>query len=205
WLYEISHKNPIWMHPNDGERLGVETGDAVRIDTEIGWFVNTVWLAEAIKPGIVAVSHHLGRWRVRDGEGVGAGMSNVVTLEESADGGRTMRVTRQAEAHKTFDPDTERIWWKDVGVHQNMTHAVHPDPISGAHCWLQKAPNVRKATADEKPGDVYVDTKRSMQVYEEWKKLARPAAKVSPDGNRRPYWLARPLKPTEASYKLKKR
>ena len=27
WLYEISHKNPVWMHPSDANRLGVETGD----------------------------------------------------------------------------------------------------------------------------------------------------------------------------------
>jgi hypothetical protein len=47
-----------------------------------------------------------------------------------------------------------------VGVHQNLTHAVHPDPLSGAHCWLQKATSVRKATPHEKHGDVWVDTEK---------------------------------------------
>jgi anaerobic selenocysteine-containing dehydrogenase len=32
WLYEISHKNPVWMHPSDAQRLGVGTGDLVRVD-----------------------------------------------------------------------------------------------------------------------------------------------------------------------------
>ncbi len=87
---------------------------------------------------------------------------------------------------------------------QNLTHAVHPDPVSGVHCWLQKATGVRKANADEKAGDVFVDTNKSMEKYREGLKLARPADQVSPDGNRRPYWLSRPLKPTKEAYKLKK-
>jgi hypothetical protein len=41
-----------------------------------------------------------------------------------------------------------------------------------------------------------------MQVYREWLAKTRPADTVSPDGTRRPYWLARPLKPTKAAYKL---
>ena len=27
WLYEISHTNPLWVHPQDAERLEFETGD----------------------------------------------------------------------------------------------------------------------------------------------------------------------------------
>jgi len=61
-----------------------------------------------------------------------------------------------------------------------------------------------KANVDEKAGDVFVDTNKSMEKYREWLKLARPAEQVSPDGNRRPYWLARPLKPVKEAYKLKK-
>jgi hypothetical protein len=89
-----------------------------------------------------------------------------------------------------------------VGVHQNLTHAVHPDPISGSHCWLQKAVNVRKALPGEKYGDVWVDTNRSMEVYREWVALTRSAVDHSPDGTRRPYWLKRPLKPVKEAYQL---
>ncbi|MEM7111016.1 MAG: molybdopterin-dependent oxidoreductase [Chloroflexota bacterium] len=202
WLYEISHKNPVWMHPSDAERLGMATGDLVRVETEIGYFIDKVWITEGIKPGIIAMSHHLGRWRLQEDMGLNRGMSNLAQLEDQGGGKHKLNILHGAQAWESFDPDTNRVWWKDVGVHQNLTHAVHPDPISGAHCWLQKAVNVRKAGAGEKYGDVWVDTNRSMAVYREWVAKTRPAWKHSPDGNRRPLWLKRPLKPTLDAYKL---
>src|SRR4029453_3910084 len=69
YLNEISHRNPLWVHTSDAARLGLETGDLARVTTEIGYFVNHVWVTESIAPGIVACSHHLGRWRVNAGEG----------------------------------------------------------------------------------------------------------------------------------------
>ena len=203
WLYEISHKNPVWMHPSDAQRLGVGTGDLIRVETEIGYFVDRVWVTEGIKPGVIAMSHHLGRWRLQEETGVNPGMSNLAQLAEDGQGGHTLNIIHGARPWDSFDPDTSRVWWQDVGVHQNLTHAVHPDPISGAHCWLQKAVNVRKAGPGEKHGDVWVDTKRSMQVYRDWVALTRPAGQVSPDGLRRPLWLKRPLKPVVAAYRLK--
>jgi anaerobic selenocysteine-containing dehydrogenase len=202
WLYEISHNNPVWMHPEDAARLGVATGDCVRVDTEIGYFVDTVWVTEGIKPGIVATSHHLGRWRLQEESGVSRGMSNLVKLHDDGNGIHTLSVVHGAAPWTSSDPDTSRIWWQNVGVHQNLTHAVHPDPVSGAHCWLQKAVNVRKAGPGERLGDVWVDTRRSMEVYREWVAKARPAPAVSPDGTRRPAWLKRPLKPVAAAYRL---
>ncbi|MEO1232589.1 MAG: molybdopterin-dependent oxidoreductase [Myxococcota bacterium] len=200
WLYEISHKNPVWMNPQDAERVGVQTGDLLRVETEIGWFVDRVWITEGIKPGVVAMSHHLGRWRLEEGKGVGSGMSNLVSLSEDGRGAHRLVVEHGAQPWKTFDPDTERVWWEDVGVHQNLTHAVHPDPISGAHCWLQKAVSVRKAAQNERFGEVFVDTNKSMAIYREWVAQARSSLDVSPDGSRRPRWLKRPLKPTPEAY-----
>ena len=202
WLYEISHKNPIWMHPEDARRLNVVTGDLVRVDTEIGYFVDKVWLTQGIKPGVIAMSHHLGRWRLQDNAGGNPGMSALANLHDDGHGRHTLNIIEGGKAWETFDPDTSRIWWKDVGVHQNLTHAVHPDPISGAHCWLQKAVNVRKAGPGEHHGDVWVDVNRSMAVYQEWKAMTRSAVDHSPDGTRRPAWLKRPLHPTAAAYRL---
>ena len=202
WLYEISHKNPVWVHPNDAQRMGIETGDLLRVETEIGYFVDKAWVTEGIKPGVIAMSHHLGRWRLQDDLGGNPGMSNVATLEKDGKGGNKLNIVKEAEAWKTFDPDTSRIWWKEVGVHQNLTHAVHPDPVSGAHCWLQKAVNVRKAGPGEKYGDVWVDTNRSMEIYQQWVDMTRSAVDVSPDGTRRPFWLNRPLKPVKEAYQL---
>ena len=201
WLYEISHNNPIWMHPQDADRLCIATGALVRVTTEIGYFVDKVWVTESIKPGIIAVSHHLGRWRLSDENAIGQGMASRVDL--STEGTQhTMQIEQPAGAWPTFDPDSSRIWWKDVGVHQNLTHAVHPDPISGAHCWLQKAINVEPARATDCYGDVSVDITRSMHVYREWLALTRSATRHSPDGTRRPAWLKRPLRPVEQAYRL---
>ena len=203
WLYELSHKNPVWMNPIDARRIGVKSGELIRVETETGYFVDLVWVTEGIKPGIIAMSHHLGRWRLRNDVGVNKQASNPAELSVVGENGLKLTVQQpKSRAFSSWDPDTERIWWKDVGVHQNLTHAVHPDPISGAHCWLQKAQNVTKARPGDVHGDVYVDTERSMDVYREWAALARPADEFSPDGNRRPLWLKRPLKPTPDAYRL---
>jgi anaerobic selenocysteine-containing dehydrogenase len=202
WLYEISHKNPVWMHPSDAERLGVRTGELIRVQTEIGYFIDKVWVTEGIKPGVIAMSHHLGRWRLQEMDAIGAGMSNLATLEEHEDGTHELNIVHGARAWKSTDPDTSRVWWEDVGVHQNLTHAVHPDPVSGAHCWHQKALSVKKAEPGDRHGDVRVDVNASMRVYREWHALARSAVDHSPDGTRRPLWLKRPLKPVRRAFNL---
>jgi anaerobic selenocysteine-containing dehydrogenase len=207
WLYEISHANPVWMHPSDAERIGVETGELVKVETEIGYFVDKIYVTEGIKPGIIAMSHHLGRWRLADNLGGNPGMTALARLDRpdhQGDGLHSLEILEHGRAWSTFDPDTSRIWWKDVGVHQNLTHAVHPDPISGAHCWLQKAINVSKAGPSDKHGDVRVDTRKSMAIYREWRALTRSAIDHSPDNTRRPLWLKRPLKPVVAAYALPK-
>ncbi|MGD2068115.1 MAG: molybdopterin-dependent oxidoreductase [Gemmatimonadota bacterium] len=201
WLYEISHRNPVWLNPEDGGRIGVDTGDLVRVDTEIGWFVDRVWLTEGIMPGIVAMSHHLGRWRLEEDRGVNAMSSSLVELEEG-EGSHGLRVVHGAGPYESFDPDTARVWWRDVGVHQNLTHGVHPDPVSGGHCWHQKALGVRRARPGERHGDVHVDVERSKEVFRRWRALARPAVGHSPDGTRRPRWLKRPLAPTGDAWVL---
>ena len=63
WLAEISNRNPLWMSVEDGKNWDIKTGDLVRINTDIGYFVNKAWVTEGMKPGVVACSHHLGRWR----------------------------------------------------------------------------------------------------------------------------------------------
>ncbi|WP_458189041.1 molybdopterin-dependent oxidoreductase [Haladaptatus sp. NG-WS-4] len=197
WLEEISHNNPVWVHTNDASRLGVETGDLVRVETEIGYFVNEVWVTESIKPGIVAMSHHMGQWKINredDGE-IEEGGDPYGKVTVDLDNDASMWGIRQAKGITPFesdDPDSERVWWTDGGVAQNLTHAPHPDPISGMHCWHQKV-RVRPAEADDYYGDVFVDTDRSMEIYREWVSKTNPAP--GPDGLRRPKWLKRPIAP----------
>ena len=106
-----------------------------------------------------------------------------------------------AGPYASSDPDTERVWWTDVGVHQNLTFPVHPDPVSGMHCWHQ-AVRVKKAEPGDRYGDVVVDTAKSRAVYEAWLRKTRPAREHSPDGTRRPYWMLRPVRPERDAYRL---
>jgi anaerobic selenocysteine-containing dehydrogenase len=198
WLDEIAHTNPLWLHTTDATRLLVRTGDLVRVETAIGHFVLKAWVTEGIKPGVVACSHHMGRWKPHD-----HGQRQVMaTVALTRDGDHwTIRRTAGVGPYDSSDPDTGRIWWTDAGVHQNLTFPVHPDPVSGQHCWHQ-AVRVSPAEPGDKDGDVVVDTARAHAIYKQWLERARPATANSPDGNRRPYWLLRPLKPSREAYRL---
>ncbi|MED5293691.1 MAG: formate dehydrogenase, partial [Actinomycetota bacterium] len=103
------------------------------------------------------------------------------------------------EPYSSEDPDSERIWWSDTGVHQNLTFAVQPDPISGMQCWHQRV-QVTPAQEGDSYGDVVVDTAKSREAYLEWLAKTRPGP--GPHGLRRPLWYARPLKPTVEAYRL---
>jgi anaerobic selenocysteine-containing dehydrogenase len=198
WLNEIAHTNPLWLHPTHAARLNVATGDLVRVETETGYFVVRAWVTEGIKPGIVACSHHMGRWKVSQ-EGERQMMATVSLNHEGSSWG--IKRERGVEPYESDDADTSRIWWTDVGVHQNLTFPVHPDPISGMHCWHQ-AVRVRRADPADSYGDISVDTMKSREAYQRWLAMTRPADKFSPDGTRRPYWLLRPLKPSKEFYRL---
>jgi anaerobic selenocysteine-containing dehydrogenase len=199
WLNEIAHTNPLWLHPSHAMTLGIRTGDLVRVETEIGYFVVKAWVTEGIKPGIVACSHHMGRWKTH--ESGQKQLTATVRLDHEGDSWG-MKRERGTGPYKSSDADSLRIWWSDVGVHQNLTFPVHPDPISGMHCWHQ-AVRVRKAGPTDTYGDIHVDTEKSRAVYQKWLRMTRPADQHSPDGTRRPYWMLRPLKPAREFYDLK--
>lgn len=112
-----------------------------------------------------------------------------------------MKRKHGARPYESLDSDTLRTWWSDVGVHQNLTFPVHPDPISGQHCWHQ-AVRVRRAVQGDEYGDVVVDTGRAREVYKKWLTKTRSAEQHSPDYTRRPFWLLRPLKPAKEFFRL---
>jgi anaerobic selenocysteine-containing dehydrogenase len=199
WLYEISHTNPLWVHPRDAARLGVAAGALVRVHTEIGYFVIRVWVTEAIRPGVVACSHHLGRWRLAKESGGDRWSTALADLQQAAPGQWRLRQVQGIEPFHSADPDSDRVWWKDAGVHQNLIFPVHPDPVSVIHCWHQMV-RVEPARPEDCYGDVFVDTAKSFQVYEHWLTKTRPAP--GPDGLRRPLWLARAVRPSNEAYRL---
>jgi anaerobic selenocysteine-containing dehydrogenase len=187
----------VWIHPEDAGLIGVDTLDLVRVSTRIGHFVNKVWVTEGMRPGIVACSHHLGRWRLFDDINEKTWANSKVAREQIAPGQFRFRRLEGIRPFESSDPDSKRIWWTDGGVHQNLTFPVQPDPISGMHCWHQ-AVTVERARSDDQYADVFVDTTKSMAVYREWVALARPAKGEL----RRPLHFARAVKPTAAAYKL---
>ncbi len=198
WLDEIAHSNPLWLHTADAARLGLETGDLVRVETEIGHFIVKAWVSEGVRPGVVACSHHMGRWKLHE-----QGQRQMMATAALRRDGNEWRLSRTngVHAYASSDPDTGRIWWTDAGVHQNLTFPVHPDPVSGMHCWHQ-AVRVRKAEPGDRYGDVTVDSARARAAFEAWLAKARPATTHSPDGTRRPHWLIRPLRPSREAYRL---
>tara|TARA_B100000959_G_scaffold69017_2_gene73143 strand:- start:25180 stop:27483 length:2304 start_codon:yes stop_codon:yes gene_type:complete len=200
WLDEIAHTNPLWIHPIDADRVGIsKTGDLVRVETELGYFVLKSWITEGIRPGVAACSHHMGRWKPEGHKGQRLGISTVALNQEGSEWSLTPR--KGGEPFASSDPDTMRIWWTDLGVHQNLTHAVHPDPISGMHCWHQ-AVRICPAKEGDRAGDVSVDTGKSQAAYEKWLTMTRSADRYSPDGTRRPYWMLRPVRPEREAYRL---
>lgn len=198
WLHEIAHSNPVWLHPSDAKRLDVITGDEVKIATEIGSFVDKVWVTEGIRPGVVACSHHLGRWRLNETTGSDRWNSSLVKIAEAEPGKWEMKQIHGPEPFKSTDKDSERIWWSDGGVHQNLIFPVQPDPISGMNCWHQRV-HVEKVSSGQQYGEITIDRKKAHQVFQRWLQITRPAAPGS-GGLYRPYWLLRVLKPHPDAY-----
>ena len=104
WLYEISHNNPLWIATADAKRYGIETGDLVKVRTRIGYFVTRAWVTEGIRPGVLGMSHHLGRWRL-DEELGNRNASALVTIDRQGTGYKVSQV-HGAQPFTSSDPDS---------------------------------------------------------------------------------------------------
>ncbi len=197
-LMEISHANPVWIHPDDASQHRIEDGQLVRIETEIGHFINRARVTDGMSPGVLACSHHMGRWKLENSPGSSWG-SSTVRFETLPDGRVRMRQIEVEKPVGNIDPDVDRSWWQEKGVHQNMAFPVQTDPVSGMHCWHQK---VRLVAADstDQYGDVVVDQTKSREAHQRWLSLARPASPELHGGLRRPRELPRPLARNPRAY-----
>jgi hypothetical protein len=149
----------------------------------------------------------MGRWRLDERTGTPGWTAGVVEVSgpeggygtggRSGDGRWHLTQHHGIRPFASDDPDSERVWWSDAGVHQNLTFPVQPDPVSGMHCWLQRV-TVSAAGADDAYGDIAVDTGKSMEIFREWLAKTRPGP--GPGGLRRPLHFARPVKPTASAY-----
>src|SRR5262249_24065426 len=122
----------------DAAKLGLATGDLVKVKTQIGHFVTRVWVTEGIRPGVAGMSHHLGRWRLDENQGGARTASSLVKIERQTGGKYEMKRVHGTQPFQSNDPDSGRVWWTEVGAHQNLTFPVQPDPVSGMHCWHQR-------------------------------------------------------------------
>ncbi len=122
WLTEIYHVNRAMINSVTAAPRGIKTGDKIRIKSGIGEIITTANVAEAIVPGVVAISHHLGHWeygRYASGKKSPLGTDN--------------------------DPDLKIKTWDTYGVHPNWIIPNSPDPIAGQQRWMDTVVKVTKA------------------------------------------------------------
>jgi anaerobic selenocysteine-containing dehydrogenase len=210
---EISQNhNPVWIYTGDAKKLGIKNRDAIKVkivDTvsglDSGYFIGMAVVTEGTRPGVLACSHHAGRWKLKnaveipgfDNElgimGVGAPLYTITDDGKEA----TMKPKEGIQPrHKVwqfseYNKDLDNIWWDGLtGAWQNAVAPAHPDPIAGNHAWHQKV-IIEKAGEDDVIGDIYVNYENNFKTYQAWRdKLTRPLAKG--DKLRRPRHMKRP-------------
>ena len=147
------------------------------------------------------VGSEAGQITIADYDGT-AGMNSygVPVAEMVMDGKKaTLKYTQgivpfHADRFKDYNKDSDNIWWDGLaGSWQNAVAPVHPDPISGMHCWHQKV-ILEPAQPGDKIGDIYVDYENNYNTYKAWRdELTRPLD--SNDKLRRPQHIKRPWVP----------
>lgn len=199
WSAELAHLNPLWMNPQDAGRIGLRTGDPARVETEIGHFVTRAWVTRSIRPGVVGCCPDRARWRSADEAQPSPALAALVSLHREGD----RRSLAREEGTRPGPPGSPsaRAWWSESGFPALLAMPLHPDPVTGAHCWNQVV-RVHPAQPRDLPGDASVDRARAERVVELWLSQARPAPESSPDRTRRPRWLMRSPKPVGDAWKL---
>ena len=222
-LMEISQNhNPVWIYTKDAERLGIKNQEPIKVrivDTvsglESGYFIGMAIVTEATRPGVLACSHHAGRWKLKNAVDIPGfkhklGVMGVgAPLYSLEDDGKVAKMTAKGGIKpmkpwqfKEYNKDTDNIWWDGLtGAWQNAVAPVHPDPIAGNHAWHQKV-IIEKVTGDEKIGDIYVNYENNMKTFRAWRdELTRPLDVTNKI--RRPKHINRPAVPlTDKAYEF---
>ena len=122
WLTEIYHDNPAELNSATAEQLGIKTGAKIKVKSSIGEIITTAKVTEAVVPGVIAISHHLGHWEY----------------------GRYASGNKAPLAGDN-DPDLKLKHWDSYGVHPNWIIPNIPDPISGQMAFMGTVVTVTKA------------------------------------------------------------
>ena len=152
WLAEIAHSNPVWMNPQTAQKLGVRTGDLVRIESRAGYLVTKAYVTEGIHPKVVSIPTAFGHWEY----------------------GRlaTLRLKEKPQWGGAEDPDLKNVWWDDRGVHPNDIIPVVADPIGGSQGWYDTVVKVAKAGPNDKYGDIQASWEKHYEAYKETMRYA---------------------------------
>ena len=132
YLTEITHHEPAWINPTTASSLGLDDGAAATLTrsrelidnkdmvttkgtTESNMEV-TVRVTNMIRPGVIAISHHLGHWAY----GRYASGNNTPMSDDD-----------DQAAHATGDPDANDVWWDQYGYRGNWIMPNAGEPIGG--------------------------------------------------------------------------
>jgi thiosulfate reductase / polysulfide reductase chain A len=134
YLSEITHHEPAWINPTSAAAVGLSDGDEAVLTrsrelinnkdlvttrgTTEGSMTVEVKVTNMIKPGVIAISHHLGHWaygRYASGE-----MS-------------PMNADPDQVAHEAADPDAGDVWWEKKGYRGYWITPNAGEPIGGGH------------------------------------------------------------------------
>jgi anaerobic selenocysteine-containing dehydrogenase len=128
-LNEIVNKNPAWINKGTADKLGIGTGDLIRITSPVGYIVIKAHVTEGIHPKVVAVANTFGSKFGRYAKGEKGGKPEMWGNID--------------------DPDIKNIWWKAEGVNPNPIIPVCTDPIGGGQGWYDTVVTVSKAKSGE--------------------------------------------------------
>lgn len=120
WLAEIVHANAAWIHVATAERLGIRTGDRIRVSSRTGAIETTAWVTQGVNPKVIAIADSCGHTQL----------------------GRVAR----AERFESEEPNTRHVWWKreGSGVHPNAVIPAAGDPIGAGAAWMDAVVKVQR-------------------------------------------------------------
>ncbi len=145
WLAELVHTNWAPINTETAKRIGVKTGDKIRVESEVGYLITKAYVTEGQHPKVIAISTACGHW----------GYGRLAQLKLKEKGG-------QYGADE--DADLNNVWWEDKGVHPNDIIPAVADPIGGSAGWYDTVVKVTKAGPDDKYG--YIEA--SWEKHVEW-------------------------------------
>ncbi|MEM4024252.1 tetrathionate reductase subunit A [Pyrobaculum sp.] len=62
WIKQVAPENFVVIHPEDAAKIGIETGDMVRVETPVGIFEAPAVVEPTVAPGVIMVPYGMGRW-----------------------------------------------------------------------------------------------------------------------------------------------